>query len=112
MAKKKEKTNIKKAEASKKEIALPIEWHIPEGLITPFATNMIIQTIENEFKISFFEIKPSIRLLNTEPFPEKVRAEFVAGVIVTADRLPNFIKALQIQLDKYVAKKQAKKNNS
>jgi len=99
----------KKTDISKKEMVIPIEWHMPDGIITPFATNMIVQTIENEFKISFFEIKPSVRLLDSDPFPDKVRADCVASVIVTPERLPKFIKALQTQLDKYIAKKTSKK---
>jgi len=94
-----------KTETSKKEVTVPIEWYIPEGLITPFATNMIIQTIEHEFKISFFEIKPSIRLDDFLPLPDKVRADCVGSVIVSADRLPKFIEALQTQLNKYNLKK-------
>ena len=58
-------------------IAIPIEWHIPEGQITPFATNMTVQTIGNEFKISFFEIKPPIRLDDSEPLPSKARADWI-----------------------------------
>jgi hypothetical protein len=87
---------------------VPIEWHLPDGLMTPFATNMLIQTIENEFKISFFEIKPMIRLSDSEPIPSKVKAVCVASVIVTADRLPKFIEVLQSQLDKYNLQKQKK----
>jgi hypothetical protein len=84
-----------------KQVAVPIEWDLPDGLITPFATNMVIQTIENEFKISFFEVKPKIHLSDSEPLPNKIKAICIASVIVTADRLPKFIEVLQSQLDKY-----------
>ena len=97
----------KKTDTSKKGVTIPIEWHVPDGLMTPFATNMIVQTIENEFKISFFEIKPFIRLDESQPRPSKVRADCVASVIVTADRLPKFIEALQTQLNKYNSKQTA-----
>ena len=80
---------------------IPIEWHIPDGLISPFASNMLVQTIENEFKLSFFEIKPPLRFDDSAPPPEKARADCVASVIVTADRMPKFIATLQLQLDKY-----------
>jgi len=80
---------------------IPIEWYIPDGLISPFASNMLVQTIENEFKLSFFEIKPPLRLDDSAPLPEKARADCVASVIVTADRMPKFIAALQLQLNKY-----------
>jgi hypothetical protein len=95
----KEKKVIPKKVGQKKKI--PIEWHIPDGLISPFASNMLVQTIENEFKLLFFEIKPPLLLDDSTPFPEKARADCVASVIVTADRMPTFIAALQTQLNKY-----------
>lgn len=96
----------KKVIPPNKAIAIPIEWHIPEGQMTPFATNMTVQIIENEFKISFFEIKPPVRFDDSEPLPSKARADWIASVIVTADRLPKFIEVLQTQLNKYQSKKQ------
>jgi hypothetical protein len=96
-----------KKDASETAVAVSIEWYVPEGVMTPFATNMVIQTIENFFKISFFEIKPSIRLEESAPIPTKVRADCVASVIVTPDKLPKFIEVLQRQLEKYIAKQQA-----
>ena len=71
------------------------------GGATPFATNMFVQIIENEFKISFFEIHPQPRFSGEEPIPDKIKAYCVGSVIVTADRLPKFIKALQTQLETY-----------
>lgn len=96
----------KKTDENKKGVAVPLEWYVPDGAMTPFATNMVVQTMENEFKISFFEVKPPIQLDETAPPPNKIRADCVASVIVTADRLPKFIEVLQKQLDKYVLKKQ------
>lgn len=91
----------KETKAEIKPIAIPIEYNTPEGTMTPFATNMLVQIIENEFKISFFELKPFLRLSESDPIPSKMRADYIGGVIVSADRLPNFIKALQGQLEKY-----------
>ena len=95
----KEKKVIPKKVGQKKEV--PIDWHIPDGLISRFASNMLVQTIENEFKLSFFEIKPPLVFDDSAPLPVKVRADCVASVIVTADRMPTFIAALQMQLNKY-----------
>lgn len=93
----------------KKATNIPIQWHIPEGLNTPFASNMLVQMIENEFKLSFFEIKPPIITDESQPQPESIRADYIGGVIVTADRLPKFIKVLQQQLDKYNEKQSKQK---
>lgn len=100
----------KKRTVSQKEenMIVPIEWHVPEGIITPFATNMVVQSMENEFRVSFFEIKPPIQLDESAPHPDKVRADYLAGVIISADRLPKFINVLQQQLDKYKSRKETK----
>lgn len=84
---------------------VPLEWNVPEGIATPFATNMVVQLMENEFKVSFFEAKPPIQLDGSTPLPKAVRADYVAGVIVSAERLSKFIEVLQKQLDKYHALK-------
>ncbi len=89
-----------------------IEWRIPDGIPTPFATNIIIQTLENEFKISFFEIKPPIRLDQSAPPPSKVNADCIASVIVTPDRLTKFLEVMQRQLEKFKSKKQKETSQS
>lgn len=96
MPKKQTATNIQKKE-------VPIKWNIPDNIITRFATHMAVQAIENEFKISFFEIAYPILLGSDNTFPNEAQANCVASVIVTADRLPKFIKTLQGQLDRYNA---------
>jgi len=87
--------------------AVPLEFHVPDGLITPFATNMLVQSMEHELKVMFFEAKPVIRLRDTDPLPEKVRVDYVAGVIISAERLQKFIDAMQAQLDRFNAAKVA-----
>jgi hypothetical protein len=90
----------KKTKTSKKEEIVPIKWHIPDNIITRFASNMVVQFIGNDFKISFFELKPEIHLAPpTVPITE-VQADCVASVIVTPDRLQGFIDALQNQLNR------------
>jgi hypothetical protein len=91
-----------------KEVHVPLKWHIPDSVITRFVSNMVVQTMENEFKISFFEIKPEILLNPSEPPPKEVRAECVASIIVTPDRLPKFIEVLQRNLDQYNSIKKIK----
>lgn len=98
----------KQAISQKPMMQIPIDWQIPEGVATPFATNMLVQGIENEFKLSFFEIVPPLRFDESAPPPDKVKAYCVGSVIVTADRLPKFIEALQRQFDKYQSEKLSK----
>jgi len=95
--------------AKKKEIppsmGLTIDFNFPDYIITRFATNMTIQTIENEFKISFFELKPAMIL--SEEDIEKIRkqgtarADCIGSFIITPDRLPKFIQVLNEHLSKY-----------
>jgi len=95
-----------KEDTNKTGVSLPIEWYVPEGLITPFASNMTVQNVENVFKISFFEIKPPMLLGQADPPPSKIRADYISSVIVTPEKLQQFINALQRQLDKYKIKQE------
>lgn len=82
-------------------MAVQIEWIVPEGSMTPFASNMVVQAVENAFKLSFFEMKLPIRLDSSQPPPDKIRADCVASVFVTPEKLPKIIEALQTQFDNY-----------
>ena len=86
---------------NKPQVAVPLEWKVPEGLATPYATNMLVQIMESEFKIMFFEVKPPIILDATQSAPTKVIADCVGSVIVSPERLSKFIELLKKQLDKY-----------
>jgi len=97
-----------KVEIKKTEITIPLKWHLPDTIITRYASNMVIQTLENEFKLSFFEINPEIRLGPDVPPPSEMQAECVASVIVSPAKLPQFIEAMQKQFAKYIARQQSK----
>lgn len=86
-------------------IAIPLEWHVPDGQITPFATNMVVQIMEGAFKISFFEVKPQILFDESTPPPTKVRADCVASVVVAPNKIPKIIEVLQGQYEQYMSTK-------
>lgn len=94
------------SEKKEQGISLPVEWHIPDDIPLRYATNLVIQRLENEFLISFFEIRPPIILGSPEEVVEKVkefksiRANCVAQIIVAADKMPDIVKALQTNLEK------------
>ncbi|OGD19929.1 MAG: hypothetical protein A2Y69_09330 [Candidatus Aminicenantes bacterium RBG_13_59_9] len=98
---------------AKKAIRVPLKFRIPENIVTRFASNIVVQTIENEFKISFFEIKPEIRLFPQSPqnAPKDVLADCVASVIVTAEKMPSFISALQNHFDRFKKDKETGNKN-
>lgn len=99
----------KNVETIKQGKKVPIKFNIPPTIITRFASNMVIQTLQNEFKISFFEIKPEIRLDPSDEIPDEVLADCVASVIVAANKLQDFIDILQKQLDNHNEKKKTPK---
>ncbi|MEX0999300.1 MAG: DUF3467 domain-containing protein [Thermodesulfobacteriota bacterium] len=98
----------------KKSDELKIEYIIPDYVISRFATNITVQKIENEFKVSFFELKQDI-LLDEEDKKKMiergtVRADCIASIIITADRMPKFINAMSQQLNKYESNKKENKD--
>jgi hypothetical protein len=97
-----------KEEIKKVELEVPIKWHVPDTIITRYASNMLVQTLEHEIKLSFFEIKPEIRLDPSVTPPSEVLAECVASVIVSPAKFPKFIEAMQTQFARYLAKEQSK----
>ena len=105
MAKGKEKVVAsKKKVVSEKTEAHPlsnVRWHRPDNIITRFATNMTIEILGNDFRVSFFELKPEIYLATPKKPITEVQADCVASVIVTNDRMPLFIELMQKQLNLY-----------
>lgn len=87
-------------------IAVPIEWCYPDNIVSRYATNMIVQHTEYEFILSFFEVQPPILLGSPEEKQEKalhiesIKAECVARIIVSAERMPNFVRVLQDNLSR------------
>lgn len=91
---------------------VPIEWHVPENIVSQYATNLVVQHSEHEFRLYFFEIQPPLLLGTPEERQakleqiESVRAECVARIIVAAERMPEFVRVLQENLDRYLSKEE------
>lgn len=87
-------------------ITLPVHWHFPEGLISRYANNMLVQAGQFEFIISFFEMQ--IPILSGGPEENKailekmasVQADCVGKIIIPRELVPELIKALQAELEK------------
>jgi hypothetical protein len=88
--------------------ALPIEWHVPDDIPIRYATNIVVQRLENEYLISFFEVRPPIVLGSPEEVATKVnsldsiRANCVAQIMVAENKMPEFVKALQLNLERSI----------
>lgn len=98
--KKKEKTT-KKAEAVIEGVQLPLKFIVPENIITRYANNVVVQLLENEFKISFFETNPEIKFNRNDIKQKEVETKCVASIIMSPAKLPSFIGALLQQKDLY-----------
>ena len=86
------------------EIRIPLEWHVPEGFPTHYATNLVIQHTEHEFFITFFELVPPITLGKTPEEiarTESVRARALTRVAVSPERLERFIQVMQDNVASY-----------
>jgi len=94
------------------KVQVPIEWHISEDLDSKYATNLVIQHSEHEFIIDFFEMRHPLILGDPDQVREEweklesVRAECVARIIVSPDRMQGFINLIQAELNKYIGKEQ------
>ena len=81
-------------------------WHVPEDLASGYATNIVVQTGENEIWVSFFEVPPPILLAPEDAeHLENVTAECIARIVITPDRMSKFIEVLQQQLAVFNSKK-------
>jgi hypothetical protein len=94
-------------------LQLPIEWHVPAGLQCQYATNMVVQSTEHEFILSFYQVSPPLLLGSAEEVEEKlaqmgaIRAECVARLIVAPGRMGEFVEVLRRNWESHVNRAQA-----
>ena len=92
-----------------------IDFRVPDGMLRPFATNIVVQGGEHTITISFFETQPPIFIGSTEEKIDQVKkiqtvpAYCVASVVVAIEKMPGIIKVMQGIYDD-IKKKQAEKN--
>lgn len=85
---------------------IPVEWEIPDSP-APYATNLVVQHTEHEFRISFFQVEQPILLGEEEERDrqaeavEMVPARCVARVIVSATKMEDFVNVLQENFGRY-----------
>jgi hypothetical protein len=102
-----------------KNISLPIEWHVPEGMQSRYATNVVAQAGSSEIILTFFEAQLPILLGQPEENEEalkkigSIRAECVGKIIVSPETAQSILIALQTSIDAYNVSKdlQAKENS-
>jgi hypothetical protein len=81
-----------------KEIQANLVFHVPDGMVSKYAHQMVVQTLETEVILSFFEVIPPL-MLGSEEEQQKlaaagIKAECVAKIIFSKTRLPAFVNAM------------------
>lgn len=100
----------------KKELTktpLKIIWRVPPFMASGWATNVVVQGVQEHFKISFFELKPDIALT-----PEQLKkieergtidADCIGSYILSPDEVEKLILVLQDQYSRYLKSKEESK---
>jgi hypothetical protein len=97
---------IKKKLTAEKLPLVPLKFHVPDNIISRFATNMTVQILDDEFKINFYEMKPELNFDPNAAPPSEVKADCVASVIVPASKLDSWIDVFKGQVERYNSRSQ------
>ena len=96
---------------------VPVVWHIADDMRALYATHVVAQQAENETYLLFFQAQPPIIIgddlqkreqLNALP---AVKAECVAKIVMSPNKLPEVIQLLQGILDRSRASSQTPEGN-
>ncbi len=80
---------------------IPVEWYVPDTVISRYATNLVVQRNDHETIISFFELPPPLVIGTPDEVKahlqtlHSVRAVCVARVIIANGRTPDFLRVIQ-----------------
>src|ERR1700677_1189587 len=89
-------------------VTVPVEWQVPENIVTHFATNLTVQCQEHDTFISFFEVNPFIFLgtpeenIKAAQQIKSIRAKCVARISIATSRFPEFIEAMKQGHDNFL----------
>lgn len=95
------------SQEKEKGYSLPLEWVVPDDVESKFATNILVNHTNHEFKIYFFEAEQPLLSGSEEERKEQlenisgIEAKCVAKIAVPASRFPSMVNALQENLDKF-----------
>jgi predicted transcriptional regulator len=91
------------------QISIPVNWHVPDDIVSRYVNNVFVQQGEYEFIVSLFETRLPLLTGKPEEIKAKleqlgaINAECVGRFIVAPKLVPKIIDALQTALDKYEA---------
>lgn len=97
------------------EVKLPLSFVIPEGIVSRYATNFVVQCTGHEFVMSFFEAESPF-LLGESPEENRaildqagpVRAQCVARIVVSPEGMRQFAGVVKTSLARYSTEKEEK----
>ena len=104
-------SEIEQEQPEATEISLPVNWHFPEGIQSRYANNILVQTGQFEFIISFFEMQPPLLLGSPDENKKRletlgeIQAECVGKIVVPHELVPAIISVLQTEYDRFHASK-------
>jgi len=87
---------------------IPLQFCIPDDLMSRYATNFVVQHTDQEFILSFFETQNPLLLGSPEQNKATlqqmggIRSQCVARIIVAPGRMSELIRILQANYEKYV----------
>jgi len=103
---------VKKQEPTKAK-TYQIEFHTPDFMRSSIATNFVIQSYDDNFKVSLYELKPDIALTDEDRNKiEKrgtLRTDCVGSFIINPRNLKAFIDIMNEHLSKYEKSKEESK---
>ena len=103
---------VKKKEPAKTQ--LQILWNVPPFMASGWATNVVVQGFQGNFKISFFELKPDIALTpeQLKKIEERgtINADCIGSYILSPDEVEKLIRVLQDQYSKYLESQKESKS--
>jgi hypothetical protein len=91
-------------------VPIPIEWYVPEGIVSRYANNFVIQQNEHEFILTVFESVPPILLGPPDEVRAKaeeiksIRATAIARIVLAPGRLAELNGILESALETYRAR--------
>jgi hypothetical protein len=71
------------------DVALTVEWHLPEPGSSRYATHLFIQRSDTEFILTFYELQPPL-ILGDETVTA-AQGECVARIVVSPQRMAEFV---------------------
>ncbi len=92
-------------------LRIPLVYDPPRETLTRYATNFVIQCLQHEFVVSFYEAEAPILLGSSEENKAAlqslgaIHARCVARIVVAPERMKEFARIVASAMDRYTAAK-------